>query len=243
MKHFFSLIAFLAIYMAGFAQDVDNFEVGPYEVDYNKVSGAYKFRVRKGVDLYEYYGLKKDTTIQVIAPNSSRLKKGIQIGVKMETCLSNISRHSNVYGITGSWKNLISKNIYLNGGGSIGMAFTSVGIQKYNLLEIGLPLSVEYSKISKYKASLYAGIGIVPSYYSTLSAKYIPSIEGTGPKKYSGFYIAPQADFGGYIPVGKQLVRIGLFIKYKINCSRKDYDLYHQLVGKTFLGANVGLVF
>lgn len=242
MKKFFSMIALLTLSMSGFAQDVDNFEVGPYEVNY-KGSGDYKFRLRKGVDLYEYFGLKKDTTIQVVESNHALIKSGIQVGINMETCLSNKSRHSNVYGISGSWKQSIGNGVYLNGGLSFAMAIATVDIKKYNLMEIGVPLSVELSKISKDKASLYGGIGVVPTFYSTMSTKYEPEIPGVEPEKYSGLYIAPQLDFGGYIPVGNQLVRTGFFLKYKINCSKKDYDLYNQLMGLTFFGVNVGLVF
>ena len=241
MKKFFSMIAFLTFSVTGFAQDVDNFEVGPYEVDY-KGSGDYKFRLRKGVDLYEYFGLKKDT-ILIVESQPSLFKNGVQIGLNMETCLSNKSRHSNVYGISGSYKQSIGNSIYLNGGLSLGLAIATIGFQKYNLMEVGMPLSVELSKISKDKASLYAGIGVVPSYYSTLSTKYEPEIPGVEPGKYSGLYLAPQLDFGGYIPVSNQLVRVGFFLKYKINCSTKDYDLYYQLMGLTFFGANIGLVF
>ena len=242
MKKFFSMIALLTLSISGFAQDVDNFEVGPYEVNY-KGSGDYKFRLRKGVDLYEYFGLKKDTTIQVVESNHALIKSGIQVGINMETCLSNKSRHSNVYGISGSWKQSIGNGVYLNGGLSLAMAIATVDIKKYNLMEIGVPLSVELSKISKDKASLYGGIGVVPTFYSTMSTKYEPEIPGVEPEKYSGLYIAPQLDFGGYIPVGNQLVRTGFFLKYKINCSKKDYDLYNQLMGLTFFGVNVGLVF
>lgn len=242
MKKVLSLIAFLVISVAGFAQNVDNFEVGPYEVDY-KGSGDYKFRLRKGVDLYEYFGLKKDTTIQIVESHPNLLNKGVQVSINMETCLSNKSRHSNVYGISGSYKYSICNGVYLNGGVSLGMAVATVDIQKYNLMEVGVPLSVELSKISKDKAALYAGIGVVPSYYSTLSTKYEPEIKGVEPEKYSGLYVAPQLDLGGYIPAGKQLVRIGFFFKYKINCSTKDYDLYKHLMGITFLGANIGLIF
>lgn len=242
MKKFFSLVAFLTISVTGFAQDVDNFEVGPYEVDY-KGFGDYKFRLRKGVDLYEYFGLNKDTTIQIVESQPSLLKNGIRVGINVETCLSNKLRYSNVYSISASYKQSISNGIYLNGGLSLGMAIATVVMKKYNLMEVGVPLSVELSKISRDKASLYAEIGVAPSYYSTLSTKYEPEIQGAKPEKYSGLYVAPQLDFGGYIPVGKQLVRIGFFLKHKINCSTKDYDLYYQLMGLTFFGANIGLVF
>lgn len=242
MKKTILMIACLTLSAAAFAQGVDNFEVGPYEVDYKGI-GDYKFRLRKDVDLYEYFGLQKDTTIQVAVAKPSPLKSGIQVDVYLETCLSNKSRHSNVYGISGSWKQSVSDGIYINGGFSFGIAMATIDIQKYNLMEAGVPLSVELGKISKDKASIYGGIGIVPTYYSTMSAKYEPEIKGAEPEKYSGLYIAPQLDFGGYIPFGEQLVRIGFFWKYKINCSTKDFNLYYHLMGRTFFGANVGLVF
>lgn len=252
MKKLFSFIAVLAVSVAGYAQSVENFEVGPYEVEY-KGAGDYRFRLRKGVDLYEYFNLKKDTTIQVVEtqPQSSPaaatpLKHGIQVGINMEGCLTNISRYSSVYGINGSWKHHVGKSIYLNGGLSLGFAFATVGIQqyeKYNMFELGIPLSVEFSNISRQKACFYAGIGLVPTVYSTISASYKPEKPGVEAQKYSGLYIAPQIDLGGYIPVGNHLVRIGIYWRYKINCSTKDYDIYQQLIGRTFLGVNAGFVF
>ena len=252
MKKLFSLVAFLTISVGGFAQDVDNFEVGPYEVEY-KGSGDYRFRLRKGVDLYEYFDLKKDTTIKIVQsqPSSTStptpLKHGIQLGFNMEGCLTNISRYSSVYGISGTWKQAVKNGIYLNGGLSFGFALATVGIQqyeKYNMFELGIPLSVEFSKINKQKACFYGGVGLVPTIYATMSASYEPQRPGIEAQKYSGLYIAPQIDFGGYIPWGKQIVRIGLYWRYKINCTPKDgVDIYQNLIGRTFLGANVGIVF
>ncbi len=247
MKKLFSLFAFLTISVAGFAQDVDNFEVGPYEVDY-KGSGDYKFRLRKGVDLYEYFGLKRDTVIPVASANvtPTPLKSGVQLCFNMEACLTNLSRYSSVYGINGMWKQSVQKGIYLNGGVSFGFALTTVGVrqfEKYNMFEFGIPLSVEFSNVSRKKASFYGGIGIVPTIYSTMSATYKPQTAGVDAKKYSGLYIAPQIDLGGYIPFGKQIARIGLYWRYKINCSSKDgFDIYYELIGRTFLGVNVGLI-
>ena len=65
MKKIITISSLLVIAMAGFAQSVDNFEVGPYEIDY-KGPGDYKYRLRKDVNLYDYFGLKKDTTILVV---------------------------------------------------------------------------------------------------------------------------------------------------------------------------------
>jgi len=246
MKKFISLLVLLTFSLGGFAQVVENFEVGPYEVDY-RGPGDYKYRLRKGVDLYKYFDLKKDTTIQVAESAPTLLKRGIQLGFNMEACLTNLSRYSSVYGISGSWKQSVKNGIYLNGGLSFGFAFATVGIQqyeKYNMFEFGIPLSVEFSKINKQKGSFYGGVGLVPTIYATMSASYKPERPGIEAQKYSGLYIAPQIDFGGYIPWGKHLVRIGLYWRYKINCTPKDgFDIYQELIGRTFLGANVGLVF
>ena len=242
MKEYLFIVALLTLPVLGFAQDVDYFEVGPYEVNY-KGAGDYKFRLRKGIDLYEYFDLKKDTTTQDAESSPTLLSNGIQVDVTMETCLTNVSRHSNVYGISGLWKQSIHDGIYINGGLSLGMAVATIGNRKYNLMEIGVPLSVELGKISKEKATLYGSIGITPSFYSTVSTKYDPEIPGAEPEKYSGLYLAPQLNFGSYIPVGDHLIRMGFFLKHKINCTSKDYNLYYKQIGLTFFGANVGLVF
>lgn len=50
----------LSINYVNAQNEVDDFNVGPYEV-YYKGKGDVNFRLKKGVDLYEYFGLKKDT--------------------------------------------------------------------------------------------------------------------------------------------------------------------------------------
>lgn len=111
-------------------------------------------------------------------------------------------------------------------------------------MEIGVPLSIEMANLNSKKATLYGSIGVSPTYYSTMSAKYLNAPEGAGdPKKYSGLYIAPRVELGGYIPVGKQIVKVGVNWRYKINCSTKDYNLYQMIVGRTFIGANIGIIF
>lgn len=242
MKKFSFIMALLAISMSGVAQDIDNFEVGPYEVDY-KGPSDYKYRLRKDIDLYEYYGLKKDTVVLEKQQPSALLKSGFQLEAYMEACLCNKSRHSSVYGMSGAWKQSVGDGLFLNGGLSVGMAVSTIGIMKYNVLEVGVPLSVELASVSREKASLYGGIGVTPTYYSTMSTKYEPRIQGSEPEDYSGLSIVPKLEFGGYVPCGSQVVKVGVFLKYKINCSKKDIDLYKDYLGKSFLGANIGIVF
>ena len=138
MKKFFSLVAFLTISVTGFAQDVDNFEVGPYEVDY-KGSGDYKFRLRKGVDLYEYFGLKKDTTIQVVDAPTSPIKGAFQLNVFMSIPRFVVNGVSNVWGIDGAWKQKIGQQLYFNAGLSVALSIGKYGeaYQNYNDWEDG----------------------------------------------------------------------------------------------------------
>lgn len=242
MKKLFSFVVILLTAMSGMAQDVENLEIGPYEVEY-RGQDDYQFRLKRGVNLYDFFQLKKDTIIQVTDTLPADLKNAIQVELYLENCLTNVSRHSSVYGLSGSWKQRIGNKLFFNGGLSFGFAFASGGVLKYNMLEIGVPLSVELGRINRRKASLYGSLGLTPAFYSTLSAKYEPEVDGAEPKKYSGLYLAPQLSFGGYIPVGTQIVKVGIFFKHKINCSTKDYDLYHEVIGKTYLGANVGILF
>lgn len=246
MKKFFSVIALLALSVSGYAQDVDNFEVGPYEVDY-KGSGDYKFRLRKGVDLYEYFGLKKDTTIQVTETPSSPIKGAFQLNALMSLPYYTPNGTSNVWGVDGAWKQMIGQKLYFNAGLFVGISVGKYGeaYKKYKdwkdgpyketLFEIGVPLSIELSNLDRNKSSLYGSIGVVPTFYTG-------GKDPAGESK-SGIFVAPRIDFGGYLPVGKQLVRLGGFFQYDINCSAGDYDIFKERIGRSFIGGNIGLVF
>lgn len=246
MKKVFSLVAFLTIFVAGFAQDVDNFEVGPYEVDY-KGSGDYKFRLRKGVDLYEYFGLKKDTTIQVVDTPTSPIKGAFQLNAFMSIPRFVVNGVSNVWGVDGAWKQRIGQQLFFNAGLSVALSMGKYGeaYQKYKdwedgnysetMFEIGVPLSVELCNLDRKKATMYGGIGVVPTFYTG-------GKDEAGDSK-SGLFIAPRIDIGGYLPIGKQLVRLGGFAQYDINCSGGDYDIFKERIGRFFIGANIGLVF
>ena len=245
MKKFFSLIALLTISMVGLAQVVENFEVGPYEVDY-RGPGDYNFRLRDGIDLYEYFSLEKDTTITVVEPPTSPVTSAFQVCVSMSVPrrVENDGT-SNVFGIDGTWKKQVIKHIYFNAGMSIALSIGRYG-KSYSdykdweneklsetMFEVGVPLSLEWCNLDRKKASLYGGIGIVPTFYAGGKDK-------TGNK--SGLFIAPRIDLGGYLPIGKQLVRIGGFFQYDINCSAGDYDIFKIRIGRAFIGGNIGLV-
>ena len=245
------LLAFLMVMnIAGYAQIVDNFEVGPYEVDY-RGEGDVKSRLRKNVDLYEYFGLKRDTTIVYAGLKPNPVKGAVELDLFVTLPNWALKGCSNMVGISGSWKQQIAKVVYFNAGLSLGASYgkylydvdSRSCLRKDWMMEIGLTLSVEFTKLDYNKASVYAGVGFTPTYYSILdTSKTNSKKEEVATAKDSGFLVAPRIDFGGYIPMGNHILRIGMYIDYRINCSG-DINIYAKRVGKTFFGANVGIVF
>lgn len=229
------------------AQDVvDDFNVGPYEV-YYKGQGDVNYRLKKGVDLYEYFRLKRDTIIYVNETQNSPIKDAFQLNVSMSIPRYVANGTSNVWGVDGGWKHRIGQCIYFNTGLSIAMAFGKYGEAYKNyenwengsysetMFEIGVPLSLELCRLDRKKASMYGSIGVVPTFYS--------GAKDLGGESKSGMFIAPKLELGGYLPVGKRLIRLGGFAQYDINCSGGDYDIFKERIGRLFVGANIGLVF
>lgn len=246
MKKMLFAFAILTTFTNGFAQDVVNFEVGPYEVDYRGI-GDYKYRLRNEVNLYDYYGLKRDTIVQKIEEPSEPVKSALQFDVFVSVPFFWVNGASNVWGIEGMWKQKIGKQIYFNAGLSAGLAINKNG-DTYNyykdwkdgfysetMFEIGVPVSVEFCKLDRKKASLYGGIGVVPTFY--MGAK-----DWTGESK-SGILVAPKLDFGGYLPIEDHVVRLGIYYQHDINCSSGDEDFFKERIGLNFVGATIGLVF
>lgn len=245
MKKVLILGLFLVVAVTGFAQNVDHFEVGPYEVDY-RGEGDFKYRLKKDIDLNKYFGFQKDTVIQHIGSADAPIVHGIQINLSFMTPRYTPNSGTNVFGIDGQWKQRIVNGVYFNGGLSLAMSFCKYGIywndENESFFEVGVPLSVEFSQINKNHATLYAGIGVTPTYYG--STKEIKATDGKIVGGKSGLFIAPRIDIGGYIPVGKTLVRLGGFIQYNINTSKddNDNDVFKDRIGRCFIGANIGLV-
>jgi len=240
MKKILSLGLLLMIAIVGYAQNVDHFEVGPYEVDY-RGEGDFKYRLKKGMDIYKYFGLQKDTVVQQKDDLSTYVAHAIQIEVSFMLPRYAVNSCSNVFGIDGTWKQRITDGVYFNGGLSLAMAFCKYGTawndENESLFEIGVPLSIEFANIDKRQSSLYGGIGVVPTFYG--STKEINDVGGK-----SGLFVAPRIDFGGYIPVGNTLIRLGGFAQYNLNCAKDDHDkdVFKERIGRLFLGANIGLV-
>ena len=247
MKKLLTLCVMLVGIFTCSAQTViDNFNVGPYIVDYNG-QGDVKYRLRDNINLYEFFELQMDTTVISLAKEIP-VKHAIEIAGNVGA-----NRYaSKEIGLEGVWKQLVGKNLYFNGGLLLNFGITNYGkdLLKRNMLEIGIPLQIELGKLNHQYASLYGSFGITPTFYSTMKAEGggIPTKEVDGKVenidvKKSGFLIAPSLEFGGNIPVGSTIMRIGVYAKYKINCTTGDFDVYTKGgAGRMFLGAKIGFV-
>lgn len=240
MKKIISLGLLLMTTVIGYAQNVDHFEVGPYEVDY-RGEGDFKYRLKKGTDIYKFFDIQKDTVVQESERRSVPVIHAIQVGVSLMMPRYTANSCSNVFGIDGIWKQRITDGVYFNGGLSLAMSFCKYDEQWNNddesLFEVGIPLSIEFANVDRVRSSLYGNIGVVPTFYG--STKEIKEVGGK-----SGLFVAPRIEIGGYVPVGNMLVRLGGFMQYNINCSKDDHDndVFKDRIGRLFLGANIGLV-
>ncbi len=246
MKKLITICAVLVGIFSCSAQTViDNFNVGPYIVDYSG-QGDVKYRLRDNINLYDFFELKMDTTI-ISQVKEVPVKHAIEI-------VGNLGANrysSKEIGLSGMWKQLVAKNLYFNGGLSLSFGITrwTDGLAR-DMFEFGIPLQIEYGKLNHQKASLYGAFGLSPVVYATIKAeneKNIPTDPGDGVEhpidvKKSGFLIAPSLDLGGNIPVGSTILRIGVYAKYKINCTPGDFDVYKRTAGRMFLGAKIGVI-
>lgn len=242
MKKILIICAFVVGFISAQAQTViDSFTVGPYVVDYIG-EGDVKYRLRDNINLYEYFELQKDTVIMAPALVQTPVKHGIQLSGYVGA-----NRYaSKEFGISGVWKQNIGTNLYFNGGLSLAIDhYNFLHIQKRNMFEVGVPLQIELGRLSHQKAGLYGIVGVAPVFYSTMSLKDWENdkfVDAPEDKKKSGFLIAPSLEFGGNIPVGNIIMRIGVYGNYKINCSKGNYDVYTNYTGHCFIGAKIGVV-
>ena len=251
MKKLLILFAFVVMAMTGYAQSVDNFDVGPYEVDY-KGLGDFKYRLRNGVDLYKFFGLKKDTVIQQAAVPSERMKHAVQVDLFCRFAPTQVKGSSMVVGVEGSWKQQIAKSFYFNAGLAVGMGTNKYrnldgtpSSNKDKYLEVGLPLSVEFSKLDKKRASVFVGLGFVPTLMNFSESTYPIYDDGELEELKSVFNIAPRLDFGTYLPLNSLAFKFGIFAQYNIYAGDDDaFDAFDNRCGNLpHIGINVGLVF
>ena len=246
MRTFFLILCgLLTTTMAKSQEVIDNFQVGPYEVDYMG-KGDVNFRLKKNINLYEYFKLQKDTIIAE-SKKVQPIKKGFEVGVTYSMPRFGVKGAFNSFGVYGSAKSKETNNIYLNYVGKIAISYGHYNEEVNNLkdvlFEVGVPLSVEFANLNKDTSSFFASVGFTPAYYTTLSAKENEDGKDVDADKKSGLYVAPKVDLGGYIPVNDHFLKLGLFGEYRINCTKAEDNIFKQRIGRAFVGANIGYVF
>ena len=158
------------------------------------------------------------------------------------------SQTSKDFGVEAVWKKNVHRDLFINSGLSIGMDYTNT-INRFtnsrNMFEVGVPVQLEWSRLSFGKSSFYGLVGFSPVFYSTLSAKVWSSSNNAiiNDKKKAGFLITPTIEAGGNIPLQNILVRIGVFIKSKRNCTPDGYNVYRRTGGLNFIGLQAGVIF
>lgn len=252
-----SFCAFAALTALAQSSEPDSFEVGPYNVDYYGV-GDFNYQLKKGIDLYNYFRLKKDTVVNVVESATDPVKSAFQIGVFMAVPRYVVLGASNVFGLEGAWKMRLSRQVYFNAGLSFGVRMGKFHRHTYDVnkstmlydnefketvMEIGVPISIEFTKLDRKKASLFGSIGVVPSFYTGAQGENGDDYNTEDNDSKSGFYVAPRLEIGGYIPVGSRLIRVGGFYQNNLNCTPGDYDVYKNRIGRGHVGAKIGLAF
>lgn len=233
--------------LLGHTQTVDNFDIGPYEVDY-RGEGDFKYRLRKGIDLYKYYGLKKDTIIMVqeVGNQAVPFKKGIHIDLSYTLPRFTPRGYTNIFGVDGNWKQNIARNLYFNAGLALSIGYGKFNAEFNDMKDVifyaGIPLSIEYSQLARHKSSLFVNAGFIPTIFSTVYAKQTINGERKDVDKESGFLIIPRVEFGGYLPLGNNLLKLGVYGEYFINCSSGDVNIYENRIGRAFIGAAIGII-
>lgn len=248
LKTFIVCAFLLTTFTNGYAQ-VDQFRVGPYIVNYIGEDDHPYDLVIDSMQLYDFYHLKRDTVINVTTP--TKLKRGVQIVAN--TGVSGLLKDGGFthYDISGNIKQQLDESIYLNAGLSAGLSTGEYGskntphYRKDQMIEIGIPVSLEVTNIYQdfNKSSLYGGVGFTPTFYKTtkIDDSSADKVKDANVKDF-GILVTPRVDFGAYIPVFGQILRVGIYGEYRI-CCFQNVSIYKKRVSKSVLGVNVGLVF
>ncbi len=211
---------------------IDHFNVGPYVVDYNG-KGNIRYRLSDNVDLYEYFELSKDTVVVEKCVTPKLANKHFEIGAKIGVGSVALS-----YGLEVKFRIAVGKKgFYFSPGISAGMVSRYSEPKDWGTVEIGVPLVFGYSTINQQYATLYAEIGVAPTFYS-LNEK-----PDSYTDKKSGFLVVPTGGFGFNIPSDKTIWKIGVWADLKLNCSSSDTDVYKEFLGYGAAGIKIGIIF
>lgn len=240
MKHFLSIcVIALSAFLSSAQTVIDNFTVGPFIVDY-KGKGNINYRLRENTDLYEYFGLAKDTTIVTAVPTNPVTNAFAISGYVGANRFA-----AKEIGLEGVWKHALKSSLFFNAGLSLTVDYADFGSHGVHrgMLEIGVLLQIELGRLDRSTASLYGILGISPAVYTTLKATKWNGSTRVDDVSKTGFIVAPRLEFGGNIPVGSTIMRLGVYGVYKINCTAGDYNVYTiGGAGRMFLGAKIGVV-
>jgi len=247
MKRCVLSIVLLAASFVGFAQNTDTFrkfDLGPFEV----VDEDYNYRVRDGVNIPEYFDLKRP-----MGKNSFQadLFFGLRGGADVNT-----------YGIDFVWKRRISDSWFLN----LGIAAAIPGakscspvvtVQESGEKDIpmslsmvscylGVPITLEYMWGRNSIVSGYFGFGLTPG-MCCIGALGVKNEKTGSSENYSDLvpFLAPGVDLGFYAPAGKHYLRAGILLEYKIAFAKdtKVGDMFKCGIGNFMPGLSFGLVF
>lgn len=211
---------------------IDHFNVGPYVVDYNG-KGNVRYRLSDNVDLYEYFELSKDTVVVEKYVTPKPVDKHFEIGVKFGAGSASLS-----YGIEAKYRtNIGKKGAYFAPGISAGMVSRYSDPKDWGALEIGVPIVFGYSTINRQHATLYAEIGIAPTFYS------LNKTPDSYTDKKSGFLVVPTGGVGFNIPSERIIWKIGFWTDMKLNCSSGDIKVYKDWLGSGAVGVKIGMIF
>lgn len=223
----------------------DNFQVGPYDVDYLG-KGDVNYRLKKGIDLYDYFGLVKDTVF-IEKKKDKPIKRAFELEFSYSNPRFEVKGAFNSFGIYGLSKSKVGKYVYLNYGGTVGVSYGRYNEEMKNLkdvlFEVGLPLSVEFADLNRLRSSLYANIGFTPAFYTAVMSKELSEGEEVDSEKKNGVYIAPKLELGGYITANEHLIKVGVFGEYRISCAKEEDNIFKERIGRAFVGAKIGCVF
>ena len=240
MKKYLFHVALVAGILSGSAQSKpDQFTVGPYLIDYYG-QGDVNYRLQDNVDLYEFFELRKDTTIVVKDVTPVAIRNAFQISAVLGANLHTPKE----FGFEGLYKLRLPANLYFNAGLSFMFDITAqyADRPKRTVFELGVPLQIELCNLCRKQPSFYGLFSIAPSFYNTLSASAGSNSTENDLTKKSGLMIAPSLEVGGNIPLGNVMIRLGVYGKYKINCNTSDFDVYAKSVGRAFIGGKLSVI-
>ena len=219
MKKVICAIALMLVTLLSYAQEVQTIYVGPYEVTLK--DGDISYRLSDEKTPYEYLSRPVKSTWQFggyVLPRYAATETSAIIGGEAVR------------------KFVLLKNMSLNVGGSLDVLLaTYSGSGKQAMVDVGIPVTVEWARLDRYKSSFFGAVGLQP----TLYADFLDSVVA---KKPVGFYLAPRVEFGVVFPVGGNLFRLGLRGQYNWNLVYKGDNVFPGFRSRIFMGASFSVI-